>query len=266
MAVIEARLRVRHPCPYCDLSVRYPEVLLLLWCDNRRDVFLVSAPDADRLRRVLRELRTSFHARPIVRAEGSALVVVPDYEWPDPPSVTRIARTMGLWVVPPVVYADGRETYRLVASSRGLLARLVRRLRALGPVEVLSIAHRAGLETVREISTLSVHLFEGLTERQADALLAAHEGGLWQIPSLRPWAEVARGQGLSRATFGEHLRKAQHRLLANSYSTLRAHREAMRPPVLLPSLGRESAVRASTPRAGQRRRAGRRRKAGESLT
>lgn len=234
MPVVDARIRVRHACPYGNLSERFPRTLLLLWCDNRRDTFLLSSPDPTELRGVTAALRRSFHARALLVEGTSALLEVPDFEWPEPPSVTGLARRGGVWVLPPVVYADGQETYRLISPTRARLNRLIQRLRRLGAVEILSLSDRAGLENVRDFPTASVHFFEGLSHRQVRALVAAHDAGLLEIPARSRWEEVARREGLSRSTFGEHLRKAQLRILRNSYSLLRTRTEAAAPVVLPP--------------------------------
>jgi len=238
MAVVDTRVRVQHPCPYCDLSVAFPRTLFLLWCDNRRDTFLVASPEASEAQRVVAALRRSFHARTLLSDGSNALVEVPDFEWASPPSVTGLARRAGVWVLPPVVYAEGRETYRFVASDRARLNRLIRQVRRLGEVEILSLSDRAGLDGVRDYPTASVHFFEGLSDRQTRALVAAHDAGLLEIPARASWAEVARAEGLSRSTFGEHLRKAQLRVLRNSYALLKARAAVVgAAPVVLPRLG-----------------------------
>jgi predicted DNA binding protein len=258
MPVVDARVRVQHPCPYCDLSIEFPRSLLLLWCDNRRDTFMVSSPDLPELRRLVAAFRRSFHAQTLLSDGTSAILVVPDFEWERPPSVTRLAREGAVWVLPPVVYSDGRETYRLLSANRRRLYRLLRQLRRLGDVALLSVSGKDGLDSVREFPTASVHFFEGLTHRQLRALLAAHEGGLLEVPARSTWGEVARREGLSRSTFGEHLRKAQLRLVENSYSVLRARAESPADPVLLPALGPDGApVRAREDRRAGPRRAGR---------
>lgn len=237
MPVVDARVRVHHPCPYCDLSAEFPRTLLLLWCDNRRDVFLLSAPDPEERRAVVRGLRESFHARLLLEDGNEALLELPDFEWPDPPSVTGCARSAGVWALHPVIYFGGTETYRFVAPTRPKLNRLISRLRRLGDVEILSVADRAGLGTIRDLPVASVHFFEGLTDRQTRSLIAAYEGGLLDVPARAQWDDVARREGLSRSTFGEHLRKAQLRILSNSYSALKSRAAATTGPILLPAIG-----------------------------
>jgi predicted DNA binding protein len=251
MPFVDARVRVHHPCPYCDVSAEFPETLFLLWCDNRRDVFLVTSPTPEEVRRVLSALRVAFHARPLLVEGREALVAVPDFEWSTPPSVTGLARKAGVWVLHPVIYSGGRETYRFLAASRRDLQRLVERVRRLGEVEMLSLSSRQSLDSVRDAPTAAVHFFEGLTDRQARCLVAAYEGGLLDVPARSRWDEVARRAGLSRSTFGEHLRKGQLRLLANGYSALRARSASPERSVILPRTGERSAPR-RTPLQGTR--------------
>ncbi|MGI0131920.1 MAG: helix-turn-helix domain-containing protein [Thermoplasmata archaeon] len=245
MAVVDARVRVHHPCPYCDISVEFPRTLLLLWCDNRRDVFLIAASDAPELRRILAALKDAFHARPLVVDGSDGIVEVPDFEWAHPPSITGLARSTGVWALHPVVYFEGTETYRFVAPSRTRLHQLIDRARRLGDVEILSVTDRQGLSSIRDPPVASVHFFEGLTPRQIRSLVAAYEGGLLDVPTRARWADVARREGLSRSTFGEHLRKAQHRLLANSYAALKSRETATSEPMLLRATGGATSVHRS---------------------
>jgi predicted DNA binding protein len=251
MVVLDARIRIRHPCPYCDISLEFPEALFLLWCDNRRDTFLVSAPEEPELHRVLAALRVSFHANVLVADGTEALVEVPDFEWSTPPSVTSLARNYRVWVLHPVVYFGGTESYRMIAPARSAFQRLINRLRALGDVEILSISNRTGLENIRDLPAASVHFFEGLTDRQARCLVSAYEEGLLDVPARSKWGDVARRQGLSRSTFGEHLRKGQYRLLANSYASLKARTMATETGTILPATRAASRVR-RTPLQGTR--------------
>jgi predicted DNA binding protein len=233
MGVVDARIRIHHPCPYCDISVAFPRTLLLLWCDNRRDVFLISAPDIAEQRRVIADLKLSFHARVIAVDGGEALVSVPDFEWSTPPSVTSLARRANVWVLHPVVYFGGTETYRLLSPTKAELHGLIERLRRLGDVEILSLSGRARLATVRDLPTAAIHFFEGLTPKQAQCLIAAFDGGLLDVPARTKWGEVAAREGLSRSTFGEHLRKGQLRLIVNSYPALKARSAAAETPTVL---------------------------------
>lgn len=239
MPFLDVRLRVQHPCPYCDLSVAFPRTLMLLWGENRRDVLLLSSPSSDELGRVLQAIEEAMRGKCLARDGAEALVALRDYLWDDPPAVTRLAENQGMWVLPPTMYFAGKETYHFVAPSRASLKALTDQLRRVGEVELLSVRSDVPLSSVRDVPASGVHFFEGLTDRQARSLLAALEQGLLDVPARAGWDQVARSQGLSRSTFGEHLRKAQHRIISNSYAALKTRVDGSAAPEVLTSLGSE---------------------------
>jgi predicted DNA binding protein len=60
-------------------------------------------------------------------------------------------------------------------------------------------------------------MFAGLTDRQIEVLVTAYEEGLMDVPSQGSMDAAAHKVGISRSTFGEHLRKAVNQLVTNSY-------------------------------------------------
>jgi predicted DNA binding protein len=64
-------------------------------------------------------------------------------------------------------------------------------------------------------------LLEGLTDKQAYVLTSAYESGLFDVPARVKMDKVAERVGLSRSTFGEHLRKAEYEVLKNLYPFLK---------------------------------------------
>ncbi len=226
MAFLETRVRVRHRCPYCNLSVAFPDVEMDLWTSTRSDVFHVTAASPARLRGALRAMRQTIGARKITYGESSALVITHRAQWDYPPSVTGIADRQNVWLIPPVLYYGGWETYRALSPNQVALRRFVAQVKRVGTVEVLSHRARDRLEGIRSLGTVPVHLFEGLTERQIHVLVAALEGGLFELPARQKMDRVARREGLSRSTFGEHLRKAETQVLQNSYPFLKLRDEA----------------------------------------
>src|SRR2546428_11461707 len=123
MPFLDTRVRVQHPCPYCDWSVAFRDVELALWTSTQSDVFHVAAPSPADLQRVLRAMLETIGARRITQEGTSALVVTHQARWTYPPSVTKIADRRGLWVVPPTIYFGGWETYRVVSPTIAALRR-----------------------------------------------------------------------------------------------------------------------------------------------
>lgn len=221
MTFLESRIRVQHPCPYCNLSVAFPDVEMDLWTSTRSDVFHVTATEPDRLRKALQQMRRTIGARQITYGASSALVITHRAQWDFPPSVTGIADRHNVWLMPPVVYHGGWETYRALSPTQAALRRFIAEVRKVGKVELLSHRERDRLDGIRSLGTLPVHLFEGLTERQLHILVASIEGGLFDLPAKTKMDRIAAREGVSRSTFGEHLRKAETQVLRNSYPFLK---------------------------------------------
>ena len=221
MPFTETRVRVQHPCPYCDLSVAFPDVELDLWTSTRSDVFLITAPTPSRLRDMVRAMRQILSARALAFDGSSALVVTHKARWDFPPSVTGLADRRGVWLVPPTLYLGGWETYRAIAPTQAALRAFVVDVKKVGAVEVLSHRARDQLEGIRSLGTVPVHLLDGVTQRQLHVLVTAIERGLFELPVKEKMDRVAMREGLSRSTFGEHLRKAEMQILQNAYPFLK---------------------------------------------
>ena len=235
MPFLETRVRVQHPCPYGDLSVAFPSVEMAQWTSTRNDVFHVNATSSLELQRLLRTMRETIGAKRIAEHGSSALVVTHQALWDYPPSVTGIADRRGLWLLPPTTYLGGWETYHSISPNIASLRRFVAEVKKLGPVEMLSHRAREQLESIGSLGTVPVHLFEGLTERQIHVVVTAIEGGLFELPAKQTMDRVAAREGLSRSTFGEHLRKAETQILRNSYAFLKLRDQRSeaekRPPI-----------------------------------
>jgi hypothetical protein len=127
-----------------------------------------------------------------------------------------------------------------MSPGKASLSRMIEELKEQGTVKIISTKPAANLDALESIGTIPVHFFEGLTGRQLHALVSAFEKGLLEVPARSGMDEVAREEGFSRSTYGEHLRKAIYRIVQNSYPILklydsgsdkemkRAHRKASR--------------------------------------
>ena len=109
----------------------------------------------------------------------------------------------------------------MIAPSKNRLRECVSLLRLSGKVEILSIRSRETADTFKDLGILPVPVLEGLTEKQIEVLISAHESGVFAIPARTKMDDVAKKLGMSRSTYGEHLRKAVNTLMDNSYPMLK---------------------------------------------
>lgn len=194
---------------------------MALWCNGSKEVLQLTVPESYDLGEILAAVQKSLGAKEAFHDGHSALTIIKACLCDKYRSVSSIADEHDVWLIPPVVYHGGWETHRVLARHDGSFGRFVSAIKRTGRVQVLSKKPREHLDILRDLSTVPVHFFEGLTDRQLRVLVKAYESGVLDVPARARMDEVAREVGVSRSTFGEHLRKAQLRLLQNSYPFLK---------------------------------------------
>jgi predicted DNA binding protein len=135
-------------------------------------------------------------------------------------------------------FAQGAEHYQITGESPEL-QELLKVLGSKGKVDVLSIreAHEVEAEESQPSPTA------GLTDKQIEALVLAHQEGYYQWPRVRSASDLAEHLGLSSSAFLDHLRHAEAKLIGSIMGDL-----AIREP------GRIEALR-SRAKAGRATRA-----------
>jgi predicted DNA binding protein len=220
MKVIDAKVRVQHECSMCQLSESFPSARLAVWCNGHMDVLHVLAERSDELSSILDAVQEKSITEEILRERLSAMTIIRDCAC-DGEYLPGVIQKAGCWSIGPCTYEEGREVLRLIAPSRNRLREAVSMLRLHGKVELVSMRPRETAETFRDLGILPVPVLEGLTEKQIEVLISAHEGGIFEIPARTKMDDVAKKMGMSRSTYGEHLRKAVNTLMDNSYPMLK---------------------------------------------
>src|SRR2546422_206499 len=90
---------------------------------------------------------------------------------------------------------------------------LFKELNNRGPTEL--IRKRELTLSVLPSSVWVNSLFAELTGKQVDAVLKAHRYGYYTSPRQITTESIAKGSGLSRSTYEEHLRKAENRIMGS---------------------------------------------------
>ena len=49
MKYLDARVRIQHPCPFCDFSKDFPEMEMSTWCNVDNEVMQIVALDEAQL-------------------------------------------------------------------------------------------------------------------------------------------------------------------------------------------------------------------------
>jgi predicted DNA binding protein len=220
MKVIDAKIRVKHECSMCHLSEAYPDVRMAVCCNGHMDALQILAGDPSDLTSILEEIQSRSMTEEILRERLSAMTIIRECAC-DGEYIPGVMQKCGCWSIGPCTYEGGYEVHRLIAPSRNRLRECIATLRLTGKVEVLSLRPRETAETFKDLGILPVPVLEGLTEKQIEVLISAHESGIYAIPARAKMDDVAKRMGMSRSTYGEHLRKAMNTLMDNSYPMLK---------------------------------------------
>jgi predicted DNA binding protein len=220
MSLHQASFRVRHECPYRELSERHPDLTIREWYLSDCQVLEITSaetPTEDLLTDV-RALGTTLHES----ADESGLHVVTQACLCslEDSILDRFERHNALYQ-PPTVHRQGWEHYTVVAFDEGDVRALLRDLEADRDIEVLSKTAIAGEQLPHSMLTPVDRLFEDITDRQLAALQLALENGYYEQPRGTSLRELAGMTSVARSTYEEHLRKAENKLLTNVGALLR---------------------------------------------
>jgi predicted DNA binding protein len=131
-------------------------------------------------------------------------------------SIEATAERHGIWPVQPSTYTGGWEHWRVFSRDQEAMRSFVAEVERNGEIELLSHRARSSLDVVDQFSAVGAQIFAGLTDRQLEVLATALEEGLLDVPARGSMDRAARRIGVSRSTYGEHLRKAVRQLVGNA--------------------------------------------------
>jgi len=225
MQVIDAKLRIRVNSTMCRISRDNPNARMLLWCNGDHDVIQVSSGDQDHLDQAMGSLREIGAISELAGEKGSAVTMFRECAC-DGIGSFGIIEDSGCFPIGGKTFIDGCEEVRVLAPSQAALRNAISQLNLHGgEVEIASMKTRNESVALRDMGIAPVPFFGGLTEKQIEVVVTAYENGLLSVPAKTKMDHVAKKVGLSRSTYGEHLRKAMFTLVENSYPVLKEIRD-----------------------------------------
>jgi len=223
MRFLDARVRIQHPCPFCDFSKAFPDMEMSSWCNVDNEVMQVVALDGRQLKEIVSYAKENFNARQVAEGQNSALLATNDCLCNSYDSIGMIADKCDSWSVPPTIYFGGWETHRIISHNKGDLRRFAGHVKKMGRIEIVSLRDREEPDMLNSLGVVPIHFFGGLTNKQLRAIVVAYENGLFEVPARTKMDRIAKAEGLSRSTYGEHLRKAMLQIVENSYPILKLY-------------------------------------------
>jgi len=235
MALWEISFRTQYDYPFIKMSGKYPGTPISMWCIWNRELLQVPTHD----QRILDGLEKDIsQAGRIIEkwadAEEARVFMLKctcgnlDSHW-------NVVEGHECLEVPPAVYQDGWAYLRVISFDESRTRDMFRELNKRGPTEL--IKKRELPLTVLPSSVWVNSLFGDLTGKQIDAVLKASRYGYYTSPREITTENIAKGLGISRSTYEEHLRKAENRIMNALVPYLQIFATADRAPEREPEKG-----------------------------
>ncbi|EMA31543.1 Bacterio-opsin activator HTH domain-containing protein [Halobiforma lacisalsi AJ5] len=220
MSLYEASFRVKHECPYREISERHPDLTIREWYLSDCQVLEITSSETptDELLEEIDALGTVLHES--VDDSGLHVVTQACLCSLEESIIDRFEEYNCLYQ-PPTIHRHGWEHYTVIAFDEGDVRALLRDLEADRDIDVLSKTAVAEQTIPHSMLAPVDQLFEDLTERQLAALRLALESGYYEQPRKTSLRELAERTSVARSTYEEHLRKAENKLLTNAGEFLR---------------------------------------------
>ena len=218
MTHYEVAFKLQHDCPYNSFSKEHPAAVISHWCNWSRDVLEIGHRNIgdSQVQRALHELVKQLGTKVMRRSltTGNLQVVLQHCACDKiPPPTLPVIERRNCLELQPAVYTGGWEWYHVVAFSERDLKNLFSDLDKHCNIEVVS-RRTVSDESVRETFPVSTAaLFGALTDKQLRALIVALDNGYYNMPRGSTAGEIARKMRLPRTSFGDHLRKAENKVL-----------------------------------------------------
>ena len=220
MSLYEASIRVKHECPYREISERHPDLTIREWPLSDCQVLEITSETTptDELRNDIDQLGTVLHES---KNDHGYHVVTQSCLCSLEQSIIDRFETHNCLYQSPTIYRQGWEHYTVVAFDGEDIRELLGDLRSDREIELLAKASISEKQIPHSMLAPANQLFENITDRQLAALQLALERGYYEQPRKTSLRDLAEQTAVARSTYEEHLRKAENKLLTNAGQFLR---------------------------------------------
>jgi len=220
MSLYETSIRVRHECPYREISERHPDLTIREWPLSDCQVLEITSETTptDELLDDISQLGTVLHES---KDDDGYHVVTQSCLCSLEQSIIDRFEAHNCLYQSPTIYRQGWEHYTVVAFDEADIRELLGDLRSDREIELLSKTSISETQIPHSMLAPANQLFENITDRQLAALQLALESGYYEQPRNTSLRDLADQTSVARSTYEEHLRKAENKLLTNAGQFLR---------------------------------------------
>jgi hypothetical protein len=218
MTLYEVALKVTSKGFFMDLTRRFPSASVFIWCNRENDVIEVVVRNPEEYPLVVEEIHVQrARIKDIMEEISDEQRLYLNLHRCDCMKSDTIVRHIGklnILNIFPNMLENGWAYHRLIVFRHKDLEELFMRFEKWGWFyKILRKVPFDGF--VASSLTMSADaLFSGLTEKQMEAVLAAHRHGYYNLPRAADVKTIAAKEKVPRTTFQEHLTKAENKLVA----------------------------------------------------
>jgi predicted DNA binding protein len=245
----EVRFRYRHDgCWLQETTERHPNIMLVASAvymvgDEVHMNVTVHAPDAAAVAKAFAEWKKDPRIKKVQQLSEGPRGARFHVAYSSPHSIYVHILQHTPVALGAIRFSQGVEHYQITGASPDLQD-LLKVLGEKGKVEVLSIREAQELEA-EESGGAGPGPTSGLTDKQIEALVLAHQEGYYQWPRVRSASDLAEHLGLSSSAFLDHLRHAEAKLIGSIMGDLAIREpgriESIRSRAKVGKAGREAA-------------------------
>src|SRR5487761_272378 len=211
--VYEIALQLEHDCPYNNFSRKLPDLVVMHWCSQNRDVLQIYGTNLSQLESLDSEievLENSLGAKLIrdefVTPDTRVLVHLHKYAKMKQ-NINAIIEKCNCVEIQPTVYKSGAEWYRILAVDKKDIIKLFRALSTSSDYHVLSRTNLPAGPIVPNFTIQMSELFGQLTRKQLTVLELALIHGYYRTPRKVKVTELAKISKVPRTSFEDHRRQ-----------------------------------------------------------
>jgi len=201
---------------FIDLTRKFPSASVFIWCNRESDVIEIVVRNPEEYPLVMEELRACPISGVVeeISDDRRLYMNVHECNCMDQDTIVRHIGKLNILNIFPNMIENGWVYHRLIVFKHEALEELLTRLENAG--WFYKILRKVPLDGfVSSSLTMSADaVLSGLTEKQMEAVLAAHRHGYYNLPRAADVKAIAAKVKVPRTTFQEHLTKAENKLLA----------------------------------------------------
>ncbi len=213
MSLFEVVFRAKYDHPFGKITRENPSLRMYQWCNDKHDIIELVLQKQQDYETIREDFAQAVEVVDEIHNGANVHVITRMCACGGPGTVTNYLDGPDILTIPPIVYENGWEHFRLIVFRHDAIKKLLNQLHEADfEVEIIRKAPFDGY-IASSLTLTTDALFSGLTAKQMDALLTAYAYGYFRFPRGSDLQTIASKVKTGRTTFLEHLKKAENKIV-----------------------------------------------------